>query len=966
MQSATRARELELMYQARRGHAPQISISDDNHHVTEAIGDLYGDEDDYVPKRDSRPLSFISSPLGESLETAPPSFDAARSSPPRSPLSLTQSNERTPPAQVNGRPKMLSTRSSSFGRENEPSPLSPPALSRTNSDTANQQFPLNDIDYESSPAAVAQELSNLQAIRRMSMDVNASDPDLPSFSSGFSVPSVAPPNFTDDEDPSKLFWVPARLHPELAPKEFKTFIEEKVDKIRRRSGGEDSLSPDSIGRSGSGSGSLKRKKSMLSRQVDGPNNYRDGADRLERKRSEKIKGEGSTPLADLQELEQLVEDPSSMMRRMSIDSAARTSTDSGIELTSEDMPILPPKSAGQPTLKRSTRTNYRRGSLRKGERVPFSRRMAGRQSETDTEESPVSSPTHNKHPDLPTIGLSRVQTEPIHLRPETVENFSRPGRKRSPPITPPLRKSSEDQPFQQPLTTKSIPEQEPEPQSRKSPPTKPFHSRIASNGRTTAPLPGYTAPQSVPQIIETPPPPQEPQRTSSLQLPERSSSREAHQPRPVQSQAPPPRQLHPPRQQPARPPMHRTGTPPIKTDNRTIEDMASHPSPLPGNQSTRTDSLSFIPTFNDEKEKKPDKKSKDKKDSEGGSRKTSWGWLLGGEDKQKEREREQKEKEEAARKAKIKASKAVDKSHDNTRLDVLQSSIDGSKGRESIVIDRESLKLEEERKKESTRKSGGETKKEKSGIFSSLFGGEKKKAEKETSHKKGSSMRGLSPEPPPRILKPDIDYNWTRFSIMEERAIYRMAHIKLANPRRELYSQVLLSNFMYSYLAKVQQMHPQMQIGQKQQQRQAQQQQKKDQPEEFSQYQRYQQANIKQQQDQAENKKTPATQEDQGNQEIPDHEGHGQARPDSRTSQHTQRSQQSQQSQNSQHSQHSQQAQQSHSNSNGNSYSVSSGQDYLGQPRNTPQSKSPPPSQTPYYGDGMFDDESPSEENKMW
>ena len=47
-----------------------------------------------------------------------------------------------------------------------------------------------------------------------------------------------------------------------------------------------------------------------------------------------------------------------------------------------------------------------------------------------------------------------------------------------------------------------------------------------------------------------------------------------------------------------------------------------------------------------------------------------------------------------------------------------------------------------------------------------------------------------------RILKPDIDYNWTRFSILEERAIYRMAHIKLANPRRALHSQVLLSNFM--------------------------------------------------------------------------------------------------------------------------------------------------------------------------
>ncbi|KAL2166615.1 hypothetical protein VTG60DRAFT_2461 [Thermothelomyces hinnuleus] len=39
-----------------------------------------------------------------------------------------------------------------------------------------------------------------------------------------------------------------------------------------------------------------------------------------------------------------------------------------------------------------------------------------------------------------------------------------------------------------------------------------------------------------------------------------------------------------------------------------------------------------------------------------------------------------------------------------------------------------------------------------------------------------------------------------------------MAHIKLANPRRPLHSQVLLSNFMYSYLAKVQAMHPQLQI----------------------------------------------------------------------------------------------------------------------------------------------------------
>jgi len=79
-----------------------------------------------------------------------------------------------------------------------------------------------------------------------------------------------------------------------------------------------------------------------------------------------------------------------------------------------------------------------------------------------------------------------------------------------------------------------------------------------------------------------------------------------------------------------------------------------------------------------------------------------------------------------------------------------------------------------------------------------------------------------------------------------------MAHIKLANPRRALYSQVLLSNFMYSYLAKVQQMHPQMNLPtsakqqqkqQKQQQQQQQQQQQpvQQQPDEYMQYQRYQQ-----------------------------------------------------------------------------------------------------------------------------
>jgi Activator of mitotic machinery Cdc14 phosphatase activation C-term len=257
---------------------------------------------------------------------------------------------------------------------------------------------------------------------------------------------------------------------------------------------------------------------------------------------------------------------------------------------------------------------------------------------------------------------------------------------------------------------------------------------------------------------------------------------------------------------------------------------------------TSTGNLSFIPTLTEDK-KADNRRMKDKKEE---SKKSGWGWLLGKEESDKD-----KRTDAPNSKPKAKIPKPPEK-HDNTRLDLLQTSIDGAgRGRESIVLDRENLKLEEERKKESQRKSAGsDMKKEKDGLFSSFFGGKKNKSEKENSSKKQHN-RGLSPDPPYRELKPDIDYNWTRFSILEERAIYRMAHIKLANPRRALYSQVLLSNFMYSYLAKVQQMHPQMNLPtsakqqqkqQKQQQQQQQQQQPvQQQPDEYMQYQRYQQ-----------------------------------------------------------------------------------------------------------------------------
>ena len=735
----------------------------------------------------------------------------------------TTSNEGIP-SQVNGHTAVMASRTNSK-RENGSLSPGPSVRQRSNSDTATSQFPLNDLDYESDPAAVAQELSNLQALRRMSMDVNAAgDPDLPSFNSNTGVPSAAPTGAAVEDDRARLFWVPARIHPELAPTEFKTFLDSRVNSIKRRS--EDrSLSPDGVQREGSGGG-LKRKKSMLSRQIDnsggkGAEGYTDGAERLDRKRSLSGAETLNTGISNLQELGALVSDSEHSMQRLSIDTGTSTGSFEGIE---DDVPILPTAPGGN-SLRRSTRTTYRRGSLRKGERVPFSKRGI-KSSETDGEESPISSPMT---PAGEPFGLSRVQTEPLPASEKVTENFSRPGRpRRAMPTKSTVTEASQESSS----TTSPLPTV----MTKTTATPKHFVSQIASNGRKLeSPL---AIARVIPHVVETPPPSDD-ARSMSKQghLPARTSS---HEPPPaLSSQGPLPSGLSSTRG-PLWPAQGRQNQ--SEKGNQTLKDMAAHPSPLPGN-STRTDSLSFIPTLTEDRKadsRKP-KEKKDNKDGVDGPRKSSWSWgaLLGTEEKEKEKE---KRRDDDTKRARSKLGKPPEKSHDNTRLDLLQTTMEGSRGRESLVLDRGDLRLEEERKKESSRKSSGsDGKREKDpGLFSTLFGG-KKKNEREATGKK-QLLRNLSPDPPQRLLKPDIDYNWTRFSILEERAIYRMAHIKLANPRRALHSQVLLSNFMYSYLAKVQQMHPQIQIPQSAAQKQ--QQRKFDQPEEFYQYQKYQEVSI--------------------------------------------------------------------------------------------------------------------------
>jgi hypothetical protein len=78
------------------------------------------------------------------------------------------------------------------------------------------------------------------------------------------------------------------------------------------------------------------------------------------------------------------------------------------------------------------------------------------------------------------------------------------------------------------------------------------------------------------------------------------------------------------------------------------------------------------------------------------------------------------------------------------------------------------------------------------------------------------SSRGYVPPASPQ-LQGGVN-NYSRYPIHVERAIYRLSHIKLANPRRALYEQVLISNLMFWYLGVINKtQQPQSQQQQQQQ-----------------------------------------------------------------------------------------------------------------------------------------------------
>lgn len=453
----------------------------------------------------------------------------------------------------------------------------------------------------------------------------------------------------DENDASGLFWVPARLHPELAPMEFRSFLESRSERIKRRSTDFASLSPEGPG---SGSG-LRRKRSMLSREIDNSHGYTDGAERLERKRSQS-KQDAISP--NLLELESLVDD-SKQSNKLSLDGMQGLSIS-----TDEDKPILPPMPQA-PGLRRSTRTQYRKaGSVKKGDRP----RRFGKLSESDQSvPSIVTSPA-----DQPILGLTRVSTDP------TPSATRGQAKSKSPPTTPaqePVFSSSST-----PATASSQPPPESSAQAQahttesgKPPQSRQGQSRVDSNGR-------LSPERKVSAAMETPSANNNRAAGQTSQQQRKSSGRGSDSSSsllPRKSSA----QKH------------------GKDNTSNLNDFANSPQALPGN-TTRTDSLSFIPTFSDDRKsdsKSESKKLKERKDSEGGSRKSSWHWLLGTEEKDKDKEKK-KDKDSDAKRIK---SKFVDKVQDSTNSHHSSNDNSNQPRRESFAMDRPDLKLDDDRKK---------------------------------------------------------------------------------------------------------------------------------------------------------------------------------------------------------------------------------------------------------------------------
>jgi len=223
---------------------------------------------------------------------------------------------------------------------------------------------------------IAREMENIRSMRRISSQSGpgslALDPDLPSTSTPLSsqrrspVPGAAPSADCDEDglsedsvltdDPTHLFWVPAHLHPELAPGEFRAFLQEHTRTIED---GTPTETPGAIlRRAGSSRTSdredtgLGRQRSMLSRQYkpregDGVGEEEEKIVPVKRTRSIYNRAGPQLTISDLQRLESLADEASRSNDPTQLRSIIRRSMSLNLPLSCEWLflaaPVQPPR-----------------------------------------------------------------------------------------------------------------------------------------------------------------------------------------------------------------------------------------------------------------------------------------------------------------------------------------------------------------------------------------------------------------------------------------------------------------------------------------------------------------------------------------------------------------------------------------------------------------------------------------------
>ncbi|KAK7466410.1 hypothetical protein VKT23_005132 [Stygiomarasmius scandens] len=537
------------------------------------------------------------------------------------------------------------------------------------------------------------------------------------------------------DDPFHLFWVPASVHPEIAPAEFRAFLKEHS---RSPPPGDGPVPTRSSSLSSAASSGLGRKRSMLSRQYspsehDGVEDKEEKIVPLRRNRTGRFSNQGpQLTISDLQKLEELAEEASqsndptkfrNILRRslsLNVSPTAMDKLDAMPEMGDEaDTPIIVPP-PGQ-ILRRAARTKIRKPSLPGdggGHRFGASRRGTSARAATKPAERTSSDRSSSDHGHIEYTESStprpRALSDDFHsTRPESFSEVTS--------IFDAYARDDNDEFHSSIVVTTSPPPPEPEPLPEVSapahlPPHEVQPSLLEALGTVLEQTPPQQPSPSAPQPTPQPSLPQEPPSQSQPQI---------HQPQPERLLTP---QLGPDPPSPSRTPS---------------------PSSAEGGQGT-SPTPSFLSSPPSPQPSQPHRKEKDKKGLFG-----KWGSDKGG--------------------------KKHSKDKDHTRGD------SGEKDKE---------------------------KEKESGFFGSLFGGKKNKdsdapppiavqsgaAGREAAQALlGTSKSSKNYQPPPSPGAAAIN-NYSRYPIHVERAIYRLSHIKLANPRRPLYEQVLISNLMFWYL----------------------------------------------------------------------------------------------------------------------------------------------------------------------